>query len=119
MNDQGIILSINQAASHLLSISTFCIGKDILLLHNSLSLQELLRKAGGGEHARTEMILDGAVHQIHASPVVSDGSTTGIVLLIFDISEKEKSEKIRREFTANVSHELKTPCIRSPDMQNF
>lgn len=109
LNEHGIILSINRAASRLLSISTFCIGKDILLLHNSLSLQELLRMAKGGSHAGTEMELDGAMHQINASPVVSDGVVTGIALLIFDISEKEKAEKMRQEFTANVSHELKTP----------
>lgn len=109
LNEHGIILSINRAASRLLSISTFCIGKDILLLHNSLSLQELLRMAKGGSHAGTEMELDGAVHQMNASPVVSDGVVTGIALLIFDMSEKEKAEKMRREFTANVSHELKTP----------
>lgn len=109
LNDKGIILSINKAASRLLSISTFCIGKDILLLNNSLSLQELLRKAKSGGHAETMLQFDGTEHQINASPVVSDGVVTGIVLLIFDISEKEKAEKMRREFTANVSHELKTP----------
>lgn len=109
LNDRGIILSINKTASRLLSISTFCIGKDILLLHNSLSLQELLRAAKSGKHSETTMCLDGTEHQINASPVVSDGLVTGIALLIFDVSEKEKAEKMRREFTANVSHELKTP----------
>lgn len=109
LNDKGIILSINRTASRLLSITTFCIGKDILLLNNSLSLQELLQKAKGGEHSEIVIRLDGIEHQINASPVVSDGAVTGIALLIFDVSEKEKAEKMRREFTANVSHELKTP----------
>ncbi len=109
LNDQGVILSINPAASQLLSISTFCIGKDILLLHNSLPLQELLRKAKNGERGEITLTLDGAEHQINASPVILGGTVTGISLLIFDIGEKEQAERIRREFTANVSHELKTP----------
>ncbi len=109
LNEKGIILSINRAASSLLSISSFCVGKDILLLHNSLSMQELLREAKSGSHAKAQMELGGVMHQMNASPVVSDGEVTGIALLIFDISDKEKAEKMRREFTANVSHELKTP----------
>ncbi|MDE6852723.1 MAG: PAS domain-containing sensor histidine kinase, partial [Lachnospiraceae bacterium] len=86
LNDKGIILSINKAASRLLSISSFCIGKDILLLNNSLSIQELLREAKDGRHSETTMRFDGTEHQINASPVVSDGSVTGIALLLFDVS---------------------------------
>ena len=109
LNEQGIILSINKAASRLLSVSKYCVGKDILLLNNSFVLQELLRQAKGGAHCETAMQLDGIDYQLNASPVISDGAVTGIALLIFDISEKEKAEQMRREFTANVSHELKTP----------
>lgn len=109
LNEQGIILSINKAASRLLSVSKYCVGKDILLLNNSFALQELLRQAKGGAHCETAMQLDGTDYQLNASPVMSDGAVTGIALLIFDISEKEKAEQMRREFTANVSHELKTP----------
>ena len=109
LNEQGIILSINKAASRLLSVSKYCVGKDILLLNNSFALQELLRQAKGGAHCETAMQLDGIDYQLNASPVISDGAVTGIALLIFDISEKEKAEQMRREFTANVSHELKTP----------
>lgn len=109
LNEQGIILSINQAASRLLSVSKYCVGKDILLLNNSFALQELLRQAKGGEHSEITVQLDGTDYQINASPIVSSGAVSGIALLIFDISEKEKAEQMRREFTANVSHELKTP----------
>lgn len=109
LNETGIILSINKTATKLLSISSFCVGKDILLANHSLELQELLRKAKNGEPGNMTMNISGMDYQVNASPVVTDGDVTGIVLLIFDITEKEKAEKMRREFTANVSHELKTP----------
>lgn len=109
LNDSGIILSINKTATDLLSISSYCIGKDILLLNHSIELQELLRKAKNGEHCQMTMKISGMDYQVSASPVITDETVSGIAILIFDITEKEKAEKIRREFTANVSHELKTP----------
>lgn len=109
LNESGIILSINKTATALLSISSYCVGKDILLLNHSLELQELLRKAKNGEHSDMTMNISGMDYQVNASPVITDDSVTGIVMLIFDVTEKEKAEKMRREFTANVSHELKTP----------
>lgn len=109
LNENGIILSINRTASKLLRISKFCIGKDILMLNNALALQELLSKAKNGERSETTMKLNGLEYQLNASPVITDDEVSGIALLIFDVTEKEKAEQMRREFTANVSHELKTP----------
>ncbi len=109
LNESGTILSINKAATSLLSVSSYCIGKDILLVNHSLELQELLRKAKTGRRADMTMKISGMDYQVNASPVITDDSVTGIVILIFDVTEKEKAEKMRREFTANVSHELKTP----------
>lgn len=109
LNESGTILSINRAATNLLSISSYCVGKDILLLNHSIELQELLRKAKNGDHAGTTMNISGLDYQVNVSPVITDDTVTGIVILIFDITEKEKAEKMRREFTANASHELKTP----------
>lgn len=109
LNEEGIILSINRSASMLLGVDRFCIGQDILKLSGSLKLQELLRKALGGEHTEMTVDLSGSDYQINASPVISNSKVTGTALLIFNITEKEKAEQMRREFTANVSHELKTP----------
>ena len=109
LNDQGVILSINDAATRLLHISRYCVGKDLLLFNNSLSLQELLHAAGNGEHCQRIIQLGEADYQFSASPVLSNGKVSGIALMIFDITEREKAEQMRREFTANVSHELKTP----------
>ena len=109
LNAKGVILSINRAAAKLLGTDTFDIGKDILTINRSPALTQLLHKAEIGKHSETVINFEAGIYQLSASPVVSDGKVTGTVLLMFDAAEKEKNEQIRREFTANVSHELKTP----------
>lgn len=109
LSDKGELLSINAAASRLLGVSPYCVGKDILLLNNSYEMQELVHRALSGEHTETTLPVGGSDYQINATPVMSDGKVAGAALVIFDVTEKEKAEQIRREFTANVSHELKTP----------
>lgn len=109
LNAKGVILSINRAAAKLLGADTFDIGKDILTINRSPALTQLLHKAKIGKHSETVINFEAGIYQFSASPVVSDGKVTGTVLLMFDAAEKEKNEQIRREFTANVSHELKTP----------
>lgn len=109
LNGKGEILSINRAAIMLFETNKQCIGKDILSINRSLELQDILRKAEKGEFAEQKIHISDNEYQLDANPVISENKVTGIVLLIFDITEKEKSEQMRREFTANVSHELKTP----------
>jgi two-component system phosphate regulon sensor histidine kinase PhoR len=109
LNSKRTILSINPAAQRLFGADHSCIGKYILSVNRSLELQSLLLKAGDGQYAEMIMELGGSKYQLDASPVISDGQVSGTVLLMLDVTEKEKSEQMRREFTANVSHELKTP----------
>ncbi len=109
LNENGCIISINESASRLLGISRYCIGKDLLLFNNSFDLQELLRVSIAGNHAEKNIVIGERRYQMNASPVITDGKVTGVALILFDITEKEKAEETRREFTANVSHELKTP----------
>ena len=109
LNEQGMILSINKAATRLLGISCGCIGKDMLLLNDSAEMRELLQKTHRGEHGEISVPIGEGSYQIYASPVISNEKIAGAVLLIIDITEKERAEQMRREFTANVSHELKTP----------
>lgn len=109
LNSKGVILALNRAAAELLEADTFDTGKDILTVERRPELTELLRKAKSGEHSEAVMDFETGIYQLSASPVVSDGKVIGTVLLMFDATEKERNEQIRREFTANVSHELKTP----------
>lgn len=109
LNERGTILSINKSATKLLDISRYCVGKDILLLNNSRQMQELLGRVRSGEHCEMPVEHGGVSYTVYASPVVSGERIAGTVLLALDMTEKEKAEKLRREFSANVSHELKTP----------
>ena len=109
LNVKMNILGINPTAQRLFGTGDDCLGKSILSVSRDLELQSLLVNAQEGQ--RCEMIMDqsGGKYQLTVSPVFSEGLVSGIVLLLLDVTEKEKAEQIRREFTANVSHELKTP----------
>lgn len=109
LNNRGIVLSINKAAAKLFGTDCFCIGEDIVSINRSLELAQLLNRAKNGEHSERVVELGCGRYQMMASPVISNNIVSGIVLLILDVTEKEKAEQLRREFTANVSHELKTP----------
>lgn len=109
LNSQREILSINPAAQRLFQTDGSCVGSPILSIDRSPELQELLVKAGGGQYAETVLQLGAGSYQMDVSPIHTKGKVSGMVLLLLDVTEKAKAEQIRREFTANVSHELKTP----------
>lgn len=119
-SEKGEIISINpSAASFFLGVKPDsaefyehekgCISKDFLTLDRSRETHELLERAQANGEAESRVSRWGREYQLNASRVLSDGKFTGIVLLIFDVTDKVFAERNRREFTANVSHELKTP----------
>lgn len=109
LNKKGKILSINSAARKLLNAPQDCAGADILSLNRNLELQEILSGALQGTPGERVIELRDGRYQIHANPIISENTIQGTALFFFNVTEKEKAEQIRREFTANVSHELKTP----------
>lgn len=109
LNHRGKIISINPAARQLLDAPPDCVGLDMLSLNRNLELQEILSGALGGTHGERVIGLHGERYQIDASPILSGNAPRGAALFFFNVTEKEKAEQMRREFTANVSHELKTP----------
>ena len=109
LNSSGTILSINNAALTILDADKSSVGKDILTVNRSLEMQKLLEEAKTGQRSETKLCLSGREYQLDASPIISGGNIGGVALLLFDITERENAEQLRREFTANVSHELKTP----------
>ncbi len=109
LNCKGTILSINEAAGNLLETGHESVGKNILTINRNMALQEVLAKALAGEVAQKVVNINESYYQIEGSPVIADGAISGMALLIFNVTERETAEQMRREFTANVSHELKTP----------
>lgn len=110
LNCKGIIISMNTSAKKLLDADRYCVGEDILTVSRNLGLQEVFVKALKGEGAQELVTFYGRKYQVDASPIVSgEREVSGVAVLFLDVTEKEKAEQMRREFTANVSHELKTP----------
>lgn len=109
LNAQGRILSINPTAARLMGTSESCVGRDLFAVSRDPEVQAILARAREGVRGSIVRELDGAGYELDMSPVWSEGVVAGVVMLFFDVTEKERAEKMRREFTANVSHELKTP----------
>jgi len=106
--ERGGVISINRAASEILGVDRTAYGS-IGSIERAPEIGELLEKSKRGERAERIIERNNLSYQLNVSPIVSEDSTVGFALLIFDVTERERSEQMRREFTANVSHELKTP----------
>jgi len=106
----GTVLSNNRSAMDLLGVQTIpAMGNNILALNRSEVFRGVAQKALSGITNEQVVSLSGRQCQIFANPVMEDDTVQGVVLLLLDVTEKQEREALRREFTANVSHELKTP----------
>ena len=105
LNRSNRILSMNSSAMELFDADIASVGESFFKIDHSLVIQELIDASQNGKHVQKECEYNGRTYTISASPVKSGG----IVIIAWDISDKADTEKMRREFTANVSHELKTP----------
>ncbi len=101
------LLSYNSAALKLLGADEN--DGSVLTLNRTENFREVIEKALGGERAQSNMTYEERTYNLIANPVMEDGRIIGAVIVIIDVTESEKREVLRREFTANVSHELKTP----------
>lgn len=109
LNQKGVILNINPAAMKLFHMDDTCIDKDFLTMERNADVNHALRGALTNGHSEVCLERDGKEYQLLIRRIESDGSIIGAVMLSFDISDQALAQRTRREFTANVSHELKTP----------
>ena len=109
LDEHGSILSINAAAQTLFGADAQCVGRDFLTIERSHEISAAIQAAAADGHSEVRAERAGRVYQFDISRITSDGKFLGTVILAFDITEQEFAERNRREFTANVSHELKTP----------
>ena len=109
LDDKGAVLSINPAAQMLFGVTGACVGQDFLTVDRERSMSLALRTAMTDGHSEVRAERGGREYQFDLSRIESDGKVVGAVLLAFDMTAQAFAERSRREFTANVSHELKTP----------
>ena len=109
LDEAGVILSINPAARRLLDAAENCVGQDILTVDRDVALSDALHQAAEQGHSEFRGQRNGREYQFDVTRIQPEGRTAGTVLLVFDVTERAFAERNRREFTANVSHELKTP----------
>ena len=109
LDENERVLSINAAAKDVFAVNDDCIGRDFLTIDRDPDMTHALGKARADGHAEIRRAHRGRMYQFDISRIESSDAPIGTVLLAFDITEREYAERNRREFTANVSHELKTP----------
>ncbi len=109
LDRQGRILSHNSGALRLLHAAAPEERASYLTLNRTERFRQAVDAALTGRRDEQLVDLGGRCCQLLANPVIQDGQVAGAVLVILDVTEREQREDLRREFTANVSHELKTP----------
>lgn len=109
LDNKSEILSYNSAALRILGSENVKEGEHFISLSRSRRFVAAVNDAFEGNHGEVNITLGSQVYQIFANPVMIENQVNGAVIVMLDITEKEKREEMRREFTSNVSHELKTP----------
>lgn len=103
------ILTINSAAMKLFGTDEKCVGNEFLTINRRHNIISAIDMALSGGHSEIREKLAEREYQLDISRIEAGGEAIGAVILAFDITEQADAERLRREFTANVSHELKTP----------
>ena len=109
LDEHAMILSINQAAKKIFGVNKDAKGDDFLLYDRTSKTSKAIWDALEGKHSEYTEERNGSVYQFTVNPIESSGKVLGVIILVFDITDRAFAERNRQEFTANVSHELKTP----------
>lgn len=109
LDREGVILSINPAARAIFHAGPSCVGQDFVVIDRDHEINLAIQAALEGGHSEVRAVRNDREYQFDISQITAEGAAAGTVLLAFDVTEQAAAERSRREFTANVSHELKTP----------
>lgn len=104
------VLSMNQSAGRIFGLEADrCIGQNLLFVYRDAELQRVAQASLHGEDGNFSLKHNEKYYLVYLSPVSKEQEIQGAVMLVLDVTERYAAEESRREFTANVSHELKTP----------
>lgn len=110
LNTQGLVLSLNASARRILGVEPDAdVERPLIALNRDVALDEAAKTALSGSRCEGALAMQGRQYRVTASPTWQGGGVSGALLLLVDDTEKLQAEQLRKEFTANVSHELKTP----------
>ncbi len=106
ISSAGYVLSANKSAREILSIDNGSLYTELI---NNKDVINILKSALAGERTVENISRSGRIYRLTASPVTNPYGEYSVVMLLLDVTSSEQAESLRREFSANVSHELKTP----------
>lgn len=109
VDKNAMILSHNSSALRMFGISCNVENRSILILNRTAEFGHTVDNALNGRHSENIITVEGHYYNIYANPVFADDELAGAIIIVTDVTEKEERDNLRREFSANVSHELKTP----------
>ncbi len=109
VDEHGMILSMNASAKKIFDIKEDLSGRDFLPVDLNSKMSRAIKSALEGKHKEYTEQRNGNEYHFTISPIISDDKVLGAVILAFDVSDRAFAERNRQEFTANVTHELKTP----------
>lgn len=109
LDEHAMILSINQAAKKIFGVNKDAKGDDFLLYDRTSKTSKAIWDALEEKHSEYTEERNGSVFQFTVNPIELSGKVLGVIILVFDVTDRAFAERNRQEFTANVTHELKTP----------
>lgn len=109
LDEHGMVISMNTAAKNIFAVKKVVKGSDFLLVDRTSKMGKAIWNALDGKHSEYTEERNGIEYQFNVNSIESDGKVLGVVILVFDITERAFAQRNRQEFTANVTHELKTP----------
>lgn len=109
LDEHAMVLSMNQAAKKIFSVSKNVKGDDFLLYDRTSKMSKAISDALEDKHSEYTEERSGSVYQFTVNPIESSGKVLGVIILVFDVTDRAFAERNRQEFSANVTHELKTP----------
>lgn len=109
LNKDGVVVSLNTAARKIFEAEEYSIGKDFLTIDRTPEISRAIKETLSGKKQELEYEKNGRNYDLCINQIVEKDEVIGVLLLAIDNTEKIQAEQNRREFTANVSHELKTP----------